>query len=130
MLFILIFPGALNFHFFFTDVRIKPENQSNLEEGYRWDQFESQNIPWMKNSRNTMILICVVGVICVLCNTFIIFKVWMKRYGHASDGIAMDGQELKMIFYTIFCAIMQGILAVQQVYLSLIESLLPFGFNI
>ena len=123
LLFILIFPGILNFHFFFTDVRIEPINASNPNDGYRWDQFKKENIPWMQNSRNNMILTCIVGGICILCNTFIIIKLCMKKYGYSSNGTTVDAQELKMIFYTIFCAIMHGLFVAQQVHLSLARML-------
>ena len=116
MLFIFIFPGVLNFHFFFTDVRIKPENQSNLEEGYRWDQFKKENIPWMKNSRNNLILTCIAGAICILCNAFIVIKLWIRKYGYVSSTVSIDAQELKMIFYTTFSATMHGLFASQLVY--------------
>ena len=113
--FILVFPGVANFHFFFTGVKIKVINESDPDYGYRWDEFEKKDFSWMNNAFNNMLLSFVVASICIFCNLFIVFKLWMRKIRYGYSRVAIDTQEMKLFFYTIFCAILHAIFITQEV---------------
>ena len=113
---VLLAPNIFTWHFWFTDVKIKPYNDSDLEQGYYWEPYSEQNVPWMKNSRNMTIVIFGCGIPSFLMNSYVCFYLIKQKFFSRSDSVKRysEKQNIQLLVYSCLIFITQMCLGLVQ----------------
>lgn len=101
---IYLLPNILTWHLWFTDVQLKIYNVSNPARGYVFDSFASDRVPWMKNSRNTSIVVFSCSSICFLMNVYVcgyLIYQGYKNYSGSTSNNKTSPHNIKLFIFNL-----------------------------
>ncbi|KAE9555229.1 hypothetical protein FO519_001579 [Halicephalobus sp. NKZ332] len=116
---VLVVPNFFTWHLWLTDVRNELVNASDPDQGYYWDQYATENVPWMQNSRNTMITFFICAIPSFLMNLYICCYLLKRKFSKMNSNNAYsDTQNVRLFVYTILIFITQVCLGCIQLILT------------
>ena len=137
---VLIVPNLCTWHLWLTDVRNKPYNESDIEQGYYWDENAKDNVPWMQNSRNMSIVIF--GCVFPACfmNFYVCFHLIKRKLSKNSlPAIYDEKQNIQLLIFTFLIflneiclgfVMMSFTLSTDQVFLVNIYYYMGYMFDV
>ena len=101
--FMFLLPNLITQHLWFADVQLKLYNESNPTRGYILDS--QVDIPYMKNSRNTSIVVLTCAVLSLCMNLyvcgFLIRQRWQNKAGNASANNKTSTHNIKLFCFNL-----------------------------
>ncbi|KAE9553371.1 hypothetical protein FO519_003434 [Halicephalobus sp. NKZ332] len=86
-----------------TDVAIKFMNESDPDEGYRWDMFRQDILPpWWKNASNMALVTLVTASLSLFFNFYVSFKLLKQKFLKTKENLKFSRQDFQLTIFSCF----------------------------